>query len=52
MIIKTRAGLAERVIAETRKRHTYTNPALLILPVEGGSEDFIAWIRTETGAGR
>ena len=48
MIIKTRAGLAERVVAEARGRHPYTNPALLVLPVEGGSQDFIGWICAET----
>jgi periplasmic divalent cation tolerance protein len=48
MVIKTRAGLAERVIAETRARHPYANPAILVLPVVGGSEDFMAWIMAET----
>ena len=32
MLIKTRAALASQVIAETRKLHPYTNPALLVLP--------------------
>ena len=48
MIIKTRSGLAERVIAEARGRHPYTNPALLVLPVDGGSQDYIAWVNAET----
>ena len=48
MIIKTRASLADRVVAETRERHPYENPALLVLPVEGGSAPFIAWILGET----
>jgi periplasmic divalent cation tolerance protein len=48
MIIKTRASLAERVIADVRSRHSYTNPALVVLPTEGGSQDFIGWIMTET----
>jgi periplasmic divalent cation tolerance protein len=50
MIIKTRASLAERVIAEVRSRHSYTNPALIVLPAEGGSQDFIDWIMGETTA--
>jgi periplasmic divalent cation tolerance protein len=49
MIIKTRALLSERVIAEVRGRHPYSNPALMVLPVEGGSEDFLGWIMRETG---
>jgi periplasmic divalent cation tolerance protein len=50
MIIKTRASFADRVIGEARRRHPYTNPALLILPVAGGSADFIGWILSETAA--
>jgi periplasmic divalent cation tolerance protein len=48
MIIKTRAGLAALVVAEVRKVHPYSNPALLVLPVEGGSEDFMRWIAEQT----
>ena len=48
MLIKTRAALADQVIAEARKLHPYTNPALLVLPVSGGSEDFLRWIAEQT----
>ena len=48
MIIKTRAGCAERVIAQVRKLHPYTNPALLVLPVTGGSDDFTRWLAQQT----
>lgn len=48
MIVKTRPELAERVIAETRARHPYENPALLKLSVDGGSADFLDWIRSQT----
>ena len=48
MLIKTRAALADRVIAEARKLHPYTNPALLVLPITGGSEDFLRWIAEQT----
>jgi periplasmic divalent cation tolerance protein len=50
MIIKTRASLAERVIEAVRSRHSYTNPALVVLPVEGGSQEFIGWIMEQTAA--
>jgi periplasmic divalent cation tolerance protein len=48
LIIKTRAALASQVVAEARKLHPYSNPALLILPIEGGSEDFLRWIAEQT----
>lgn len=52
MIIKTQAGLGDAVIAEARKLHPYTNPALLVIPVDGGSEDFLRWIGEQTSTAR
>jgi len=51
MIIKTRGDLAEAVIAEVRKLHPYTNPALIVLPLVGGSADFLRWISEQTALG-
>ena len=48
MIIKTRAVLADRVIAAVRSRHPYSNPALVVLPIVTGSADFLAWIAAQT----
>ena len=48
MIVKTRRALAERVMADIRARHTYETPALIVLPVEGGSADYLAWIVAQT----
>jgi periplasmic divalent cation tolerance protein len=48
MIIKTRAALAERVMQETKRLHPYELPALLVLPTEGGSEDYCGWIAGQT----
>lgn len=48
MIIKTRGSLAEKVIDQVRVRHPYENPALLVLPVEGGSAQYLAWLLGQT----
>jgi periplasmic divalent cation tolerance protein len=48
MIIKARAGLADAAIAEARKLHPYSNPAFVILPIAGGSADFLRWIMEQT----
>jgi periplasmic divalent cation tolerance protein len=48
LIIKTRQVLAAAAIAEGQRRHTYDNPAFLILAVEGGSDDYIGWLLAET----
>jgi periplasmic divalent cation tolerance protein len=48
LVIKTRASLSQAVIAHVKARHSYTNPALLVLPVISGSPDFLRWIAEET----
>ena len=50
MIAKTRAALADRLVEEARRLHPYTNPALLVIPVLGGSADFCRWIAGQTAA--
>jgi periplasmic divalent cation tolerance protein len=52
MIIKTRAGLAAQAVAEARRLHSYSNPALLVLPVVDGSQDFMRWIAEQTASPR
>ena len=50
MILKTRAALAETVIAATRARHPSDNPAIITLTPTGGSADFFAWIASQTAS--
>lgn len=49
-IVKTRLELAEAVMELIRGRHPYSNPALLVVPVAGGSKPFLDWIHAETAA--
>ena len=48
MIIKTRASLADPAIAAVKALHTYTNPALIVVPIIGGSADYLRWLCEET----
>jgi periplasmic divalent cation tolerance protein len=48
--IKTRRVLAERAIAAARPLHPYTVPCFLILPIEGGNEDYLAWARGQVAS--
>jgi periplasmic divalent cation tolerance protein len=48
MIIKTRASLAEEVRAAVRQMHTYTTPAILVIPLESVDPAYHAWIVQET----
>ncbi len=50
MIIKTRLSLSGRVIEEAKKLHPYTNPALVVLPIIDGSQDYVRWLLGETQA--
>jgi periplasmic divalent cation tolerance protein len=47
MIIKTRASLSEAVREAVRKLHSYTTPAILVIPLEGVDPDYHAWIVAE-----
>lgn len=48
MVIKTRRSHAEKITAAIKAAHTYDNPAVLVLPILGGSQPFIDWILAET----
>jgi periplasmic divalent cation tolerance protein len=50
MIIKTRATLAEAVRATVRQMHSYTTPAILVIPIENVDPDYHAWLVAETAA--
>lgn len=49
LVIKTRASLRERVGQWIAENHTYDTPEVLALAVDGGSEQYLAWLRSETG---
>jgi periplasmic divalent cation tolerance protein len=48
MIVKTRAALAEAVREAVRQLHSYTTPAILVLPIESVDPDYKDWLMAET----
>jgi periplasmic divalent cation tolerance protein len=48
LLAKTRAAVAETVMAALRATHPYEVPALLVLPVAAASAAYGAWIEAET----
>jgi periplasmic divalent cation tolerance protein len=48
MIIKTRAALADAVGAAVKEMHSYTTPAVLVVPIDSVDADYHAWIMRET----
>src|SRR4051812_20819561 len=50
MIIKTRASLAERASVAVKEMHSYSTPAILVLPLESVDQNYFGWILAETAA--
>src|SRR5438067_3806047 len=48
MIIKTRASLSEDVRAAVKAMHSYSTPAILVLPIESVDQSYLAWLMAET----
>ncbi|MFQ6123262.1 MAG: divalent-cation tolerance protein CutA [Candidatus Heimdallarchaeota archaeon] len=48
MFVKTRRDLLKKVIRRVKKLHSYSNPAILALPILEGNKDYLEWIKYET----
>jgi periplasmic divalent cation tolerance protein len=48
MIIKTRAALAERVSTAVKEMHSYSVPAIIVLPLESVDQNYLDWLTAET----
>jgi periplasmic divalent cation tolerance protein len=44
LVVKTTAAAAPRVQAAIKELHSYELPECIVLPIEGGSEPYLAWI--------
>ena len=48
MIIKTRASLAQQVSLAVKEMHSYSTPAILVLPIESVDPGYLDWLMAET----
>lgn len=48
-ILKTRRGREAALIEALKARHPYENPAIVTLPLIGGSADYLDWVVAESG---
>jgi len=48
VLVKTRRDLVERAIAAARPLHPYSVPCFLVLSIEDGNDDYLAWARAQT----
>jgi len=46
--IKTRATLTEAVESRIKALHSYDVPQIVVVPIAGGSADYLGWIAAET----
>ena len=52
MIIKTRASLAEAVRTAVKDIHSYTTPAILVIPLDSVDADYLDWLLAATEAAK
>ncbi|WP_414462895.1 divalent-cation tolerance protein CutA [Hyphomicrobium sp. DY-1] len=48
MVVKLAAEGAERAVAHIVANHPYETPAVLVVPVTGGSDAYLRWVRDGT----
>lgn len=48
MVVKSTAARSEAVMQAIAHRHPYATPALLVLPIDGGSRAFLDWIARQS----
>jgi len=48
MIIKTRASLSEQASTAVKEMHSYSTPAILVLPIESVEQTYFDWLLAET----
>jgi periplasmic divalent cation tolerance protein len=48
MIVKLAAEGADRAVAHIIANHPYETPAILVVPVTGGSDAYLNWVRSGT----
>lgn len=52
LIAKTVDANLEKIVTRVKRLHTYKVPCIVALPIAGGNEDFLRWIKNEVGAKR
>ena len=51
VVFKTRVGCIAELDVALRELHPYEVPEFLVLPVSGGGERYLRWVRAETNEG-
>ncbi len=49
MVVKTQARLFENLKSRVQQLHSYSVPEIIALPIVKGFENYVQWIKEETG---
>lgn len=49
VIFKTRRDFAAKVMEQINAIHSYDVPCILLLPIEGGNENYLRWLHGQVG---
>jgi len=47
LIVKTKASALDQVISLVKQTHSYKVPEVVALPIVGGNDEYLEWIRDE-----
>ena len=50
MVVKTRASLTGAVETVVKEMHSYTTPAIVVMPIEAVEQSYLGWMLAETEA--
>lgn len=48
LIAKSRQPLLAELVSRVKALHSYSVPEVIALPIAGGSEEYLSWLRAET----
>lgn len=48
LVVKTREHLLAHLVQAVKENHSYSVPETIALPILGGSEAYLGWLREET----
>ncbi len=48
LVIKSREDIFESLIEHVKRVHTYTVPEIIALPITGGYQDYLQWVKDVT----
>ncbi len=49
MVLKTKRELFPQIEARVKELHSYDVPEIIAMPIIEGSEDYLSWLKNETG---